>query len=166
MRIMKCSLCDGWPHYLLKLREEWRGRCWAHPSDIQGHMKMVQSSTRGSLYLTLGSFSLLSVWSTTGTDYLQGWPMPEASQCLRGICTMPLTTFFIFGQPWSGQAVGLDDCCRCIPAEILKSRLDYTKEKKRNNFEILNVFVNKIVNKYIIFFSSRLCLEFCTAWTL
>lgn len=165
MRIIKCSLCDGWPHYFLKLGEEWRGRCWALPSDSQGQMKMVQSSARGSLYLRLGSFSLLSVWSATGTDYLQRWPMPEASQCLRGLYTMLLTTFFIFGQPWSGQGVGLDDCCRYIPAEILKSRLDYTKEKIKKEI-ILNVFVNKIINKDNNFFSSRLCLEFCTAWTL
>lgn len=161
-------LCGGWPHYFLKLPEEgeWRGRCWALPSDSQGHMKMVQSHARGSIYLTLESFSLLSVWSTTGTNFLEKRPMP---QCLRDICTMLLTTFFIFwsAMKWSGSWTKC--CCRYIPAEILKSRLDYTKEgkkrekKKRKN---LNVFVNKNINKYITFFSSRICLELCTAWTL
>lgn len=47
--------------------------------------------------------------------------------CSRGVWTMHLITCLItiFGQPWTGQAVWLDDHCRPLPIEILHAMLCY-----------------------------------------
>lgn len=44
---------------------------------------------------------------------------PQACQCWRGILNMLLISCLNFGQPWSHQAVGLDDCSRPFLAEVI-----------------------------------------------
>ena len=61
---------------------------------VIGHVEMAQSCVRGGSDLTLGSISLPRGWSKTGTGFLERWSMPQACQFLRGIWTMPLTTYF------------------------------------------------------------------------
>ena len=66
---------------------------------VIGCLGMAQSCIRGGLNWVLRSISLLSGWSNTGTGFLKRWSMLQASQCLRGIWTMPLTTHFSLVSP-------------------------------------------------------------------
>ena len=89
-RIALCSFLRGQAEREVLVSSPW------YP--VIGHVQMVQGCIRGDLDWTLGSVSLPRGWSNTGTGFLEGWSMPQACQCLRGIWTMPLITCFNF---WS-----------------------------------------------------------------
>lgn len=133
MRIMRCFLCGGWPHYFLKLLEEGvcRGRCWALPSDIQGHMKIVGSCVRRSLYLTLGSFSFLSVvnhWNRLPREVTNAWSLPVFKRHLYDALRNVL--YLLVGPEVVRQLDKMIVVGRYILAEIFKSRIDFAKKKK------------------------------------
>lgn len=68
-----------------------RKGAWRAPP-VTGPVGMVLSCARGLDWI-LESISLPREWSGIGTDFLEGWSLPQACQCFKGISTMPLTMF-------------------------------------------------------------------------
>lgn len=87
--------------------------------DWRTETKMVQSCAKEGLNWTSRRVSLPRGWSNTGTDFPERQPMPKLANVLRDA----FNNILDFGQPWIGQALGLDCWCRSLPIKIAYSIL-------------------------------------------
>lgn len=115
-----------WPHWFLQLPEEWkwRGRCWFWFACIQWQdtWEWFKTESGQAWVEPLETFAegVVRLWNRLSREVVDGSSVSVLKRHLHNVLEKEVLTF---AQPWSGQAVGQDGCCRYFPTAIFYSVL-------------------------------------------